>query len=143
LNATDAEVRRVAQVLARQNDEQLLYRFLTLGSLRYDREQLKEMLGASKMGLIQAILEGSSLVKEERDKAREEGLERGREEGRTGEARRLLRIVLKSRFPGLEQMTEIEAISPTETMESLLTMAITSTERRSVERAIAAAARPV
>ena len=125
----------MAQVLARQNDEQLLYRFLTLGSLRYDREQLKEMLGASKMGLIQAILEGSSLVKEERDKAREEG--------RTGEARRLLRIVLKSRFPGLEQMTEIEAISPTETMESLLTMAITSTERRSVERAIAAAARPV
>ena len=110
------------------------------------------------MGLVEAILEGSSLVREVKEKAAKEGrtagleegraagLEEGRaaglEQGKTAEARCVLRRALKPRFPGLDQMSEIELISTPEALETLIEMAYTSTERTAVERAIAAAALP-
>ena len=98
------------------------------------------------MGLIEAILEGSSLVREVREKAAEEGREdarkQGFEQGRTSAGRWALRIVLKSRFPGLDTMPEIEMISAAEALESLIETSILSTDRSAVEHAIAAATRP-
>jgi len=96
------------------------------------------------MGLVEAILEGSSLVREVKEKAAKEAREAGRaeglERGRTAEARRSLRVALKIRFPGSDEMPEIDAISVVEELESLFETAITSMERAVVERAIAAAA---
>jgi hypothetical protein len=153
MNSSDEDVRRVAGILARKGDEESIGRFLTLGSIRYDRNRLEEMLGGSKMGLVEAILEGSSLVREATEKAAKEGaarglaeglekgLSEGRAEGRTAEARRLLCIALKAKFPGMEPAPEIEAIGTPETLESLLETAILSTDRSGVEQALAAAVR--
>jgi hypothetical protein len=121
------------------------------------------------MGLVEAILEGSSLVREAKEKAvlearaeghaegrvegwecgrvegwesgRAEGWEKGREEGQVGEARRLLRSALQRKFPGLEAMPEIDAITPVETLEWLLIgEVLSSNERTRVEQALLAAA---
>jgi predicted transposase YdaD len=175
MDSSDEDVRRVARILGREGDEESIGRFLTLGSIRYDRNRLEEMLGGSKMGLVEAILEGSSLVREATEKAaregasrglseglekglsqglekglsqglekglaegREKGLAEGRAEGRIAEAHRLLRVALKAKFPGLESAPEIDAIAAAEKLESLLEIAITSTDRSIVEHALAAA----
>lgn len=132
MKSSDEEVRRIAEILARDGDEESVGRFLTLGSIRYDRSHLEEMLGASKMGLVEAILEGSSLVKEVADKAAEKAA--------MAEGRRLLRMILNAKFPGLDS-PDIDTIAATETLESLITTASTSTDRPSMEQALTAAAR--
>jgi hypothetical protein len=78
------------------------------------------------MGMIQAILDGSSLVEEEQEKAAAKGRAEGRVEGQieartqgqVNEARRFLRRLLRKNFPQLESMTEIDQISNVETLES-------------------------
>jgi hypothetical protein len=141
----DEQVRLLAAAVARYGDEEIFGRFLTLGSIRYDRDRLEEMLGGPKMGLVEAILEGSSLVREVREKAasesREEGRAEGREEGRLEEARRLLRSALRLKFPGLDAMPEIDLIAPAETLESILIgHVLSSNDRTRVEQSIRASA---
>lgn len=82
MKSSDEQVRGIAAVVASRGDEESVGRFLTLGSVRYDRDSLQEMLGGREMGLIRAILDGSSLVEEEREKARLEGQVEGQVEGR-------------------------------------------------------------
>jgi hypothetical protein len=98
------------------------------------------------MGLVEAILEGSSLVREQCEKAAEKGLAQGhahgRVEGRTDEARRLLRIALAARFPGLEAMPELDRIDNLPDLESLFAEhALRAQDRDAVVQAILAAAR--
>ena len=64
------------------------------------------------MGLVEAIMEGSSLVQEVR--------ERAEAKGEAKEARRLLRLALADRFPGLEAMPELDRIANVADLESLL-----------------------
>jgi hypothetical protein len=151
MKSSDADVQRVAGILAGEGDEESIGRFLTLGSVRYDRDQLEEMLGGSKMGLVEAILEGSSLVREATEKAAREGSARGQAvglaeglaeglaAGQTVAARRSLRIALKAKFPGMETAPEIDSIASAETLDMLLETAITATDRSRVELALAAA----
>ncbi len=82
MKSSDEQVRRIAVMIARQGDEESMGRFLTVGSIRYDRDSLKEMLGGREMGLIRAILDGSSLVEEERQQAAAKGRVEGWEKGR-------------------------------------------------------------
>src|SRR5579863_1527076 len=135
MNSSDADVRHVARIVAREGDEESISRFLTAGSIRYDREQLEGMLGDSQMPLMEAMIESSWLFREAHEKGTkagleegrkegleegleqgieqglEQGIEQGREVGRITEARRALRIVLKSKFPGLDEMPEIDRVS--------------------------------
>jgi hypothetical protein len=105
------------------------------------------------MGLVEAILEGSSLIREVKEKAasesreegrqegREEGRVEGREEGQIAGARRMLRTVLQSKFPGLDRLPEIDAIVSVETLESILISEVLPTnDRARVEQAIRQAA---
>src|ERR1017187_780632 len=62
MKSTDEQVREIASIIARQDDDEAVGRFLVLGSVRYDRYALEEMLGGRTMGLARAILDGSSLV---------------------------------------------------------------------------------
>jgi hypothetical protein len=86
------------------------------------------------MGLVEAILEASSLVQEIKDKAVSET--------RVDEARRLLRRVLHTKFPDLEAMPEIDAIHGIEVLESLLDEVLASQDSARVRQVIAAAASP-
>ena len=145
----DEAVRLGAEVGGSGN-EQWIARFLTLGSLRYHRHELEQMLGGGgpQMGLVEAIMQGSSLVREavqeEREQGRVEGeaqgLARGEAKGQAEEARRLLRMALADRFPGLETMPEIDRIANIPDLESLLIQhAIRSLDRDSVAQAILSA----
>jgi hypothetical protein len=138
MKSSDEQVREIAAIVARQGDEESVGRFFLLGSLRYNRGSLREMLGGREMGLIRAILDGSSLVQEERDEAKAEG----RKEGQVGEARRFLRRLLKKNFPQLESMPEIDQISTVEALESLGETIIEARDADRVREAILAAARP-
>ncbi len=133
------EAARLGAEVGASGNEQWIARFLTLGSLRYHREELQEMLagGGFRMGLVEAIVEGSSLVAEVRDQAEA----RGEAKGQVAEARRLLRLALTRNFPGLESMAEIDAISNVADLEDLLLQhACRSQDRDAVSRAIVAAA---
>jgi hypothetical protein len=70
----------------------------------------------------------------------ETGREVGRAEGRVEEARRLLRRALQAKYPGLETMPEIDAITNVGVVELLLIREVLSdNDRNHVERAIRAA----
>ena len=158
------EAQRLGEQIGSTGNEQWIARFLTLGSLRYDREELNQMLGGPRMGLVEAIMEGSSLVRHEREVAEAKGLEKGIEKGiekglakgiergraegeahgmmkgQSEEARRLLRMALAERFPGLDTMPELDRIHDLSALESLLLKhAMRGTDLSSVRQAIIAA----
>ena len=143
MKSSDEDVRRVAAVLARQGDDESVGRFLTLGGVRYDRKWLEQKLaaGGRNMGLREVLLESSSIFREAREEGWEKGRAEGREEGRVSDARRSLRIALEEKFPGLDAAPEIDAISTTDALESLLKTVVRSTNRTAVKRALASAAR--
>ena len=147
-------VARLGLRIGASGNEQAIVRFLTLGSLRYDRRRLKQMMGGARMGLVEAIMEGSSLVRDEKRKAaaigRAEGEARGeargqakgeaqgKAQGKAEEARHLLRLALAERFPGLENSPEIDQIQDIARLESLLIRhAFREPDRASMERALA------
>ena len=72
------------------------------------------------MGLVEVIMESSSLVRDAQERARVAGLAEGRVEGPSTEARRLLRLAPSARFPGLETMPELDRIENLADLESLL-----------------------
>jgi hypothetical protein len=90
------------------------------------------------MGLVEAIVEGSSIVREQRDIATAAGLARGQAEG----VRRILRLALTDKYPGLETLPEIDQIDTVAKLESILMEQILrGSDRDSVARAIQSAAR--
>jgi hypothetical protein len=154
MKTTEDEVRRIAVFVSRSGDDEALAGFLTLGSLRYDRSTLIQMLGEGNMGLVRAILDGSSIVREEREQAAalgrvegleeglKEGLEKGREEGRANEARRLLRLGLRAKFPILENLPEIDRVSSIEKLEALIESVFRESDAATIHGAILSAAEP-
>jgi predicted transposase YdaD len=150
MKATQSQVREIASVVSRQEDDEAVGRFLTLGSLRYDRETLNELLGGRKMGLVRAILDGSKIVQEERDQAAAEGLAKGLAEGQAqgqaqgqaAEARRVLRLLLKKHLPELETLTEIDVISNVDALESIIESVFDGGGADPVRAAILTAAKP-
>src|ERR1019366_6704565 len=142
LKSTESQVRKIASMVAGQEDDEAVGRFLTLGSLRYDRDSLNEMLGGGKMGLVRAILDGSSIVQEERDQAAAEGEAKGEAKGRAAEARRVLRLLLKKHFPELESLAEIDGISNVDALESIIESIFDASGADPVRAAILTAAQP-
>jgi hypothetical protein len=149
MKSTDEQVQTMAAAVAQFGDDETLGRFLSLGSARYDRKQLEEMLGGPKMGLVEAILEASSLVQEVKEKAASashaeghaKGHAEGEAKGRAEEARRLLRRALQAKFPALAARPEIDAIHNVNVLESLLIdEVLASQDPTRIQEAIAAAA---
>ena len=147
------EAQRLGAEVGKSGNVQWMARFLTLGSLRYDREELKQMLGGPRMGLVEAIVEGSSLFQYERERGEAAGLAKGEAaglakgeaaglaKGEAAEARRLLRLILADRFPGLENLPELDRIVDLADLENLLLQHATRAgDSHSVERAILEAA---
>jgi len=138
MKSTDSQVREIASIVARQEDEEVVGRFLTLGGVRYNRTLLDEMLGGGKMGLVRAILDGSYIVQEERDQAEA----RGEARGQATEARKFLRLVLRNRLPELESLADIDAVSNVEALEAIAESVLKAADAGAVRVAILAAAKP-
>jgi hypothetical protein len=142
MNSSDEQVRDIERLVTRQDNVESLVRFVIMASLRYDIASLQEMFGVRNMALIRALMDGSSLVQEERDKAWAEGQVSGRKEGEVHEAPRFLRRLLRKNFPELASMPEIDQISTVEALESLGEAIVETRDADRVREAILAAARP-
>lgn len=142
MKLSDEQMRRIASAIARRADDETFARFLLLGGLRYDRDELGEMLGGRRMGLLDAIREGSSLFTEERAEGRAEGQAEGQRQGQADEARKLLRIGLRAKFPSLEHIPEIDRISGIERLEALCELLFTAPDPAAMREAILAAVKP-
>ena len=155
MNLSFEESERLGARIGGSGNERWIARFLMLGGLRYDRVELEHMLtaegsgGGPRMGLVEAIVQGSSLFIQEREmaeargeaKGEARGEAKGEAKGRAKEALRLLRLALGDRFPGLETMPELDRIENLADLESLLVEhTFRSQDRDSVARAILAAA---
>ena len=89
------------------------------------------------MGLEEAIVEGSSLFRYHLERAERKAAEQASAE----EARRLLKLALARRFPGLEASSEIDRIAILSDLESLLLdHAIRTDDREAMALAIRDAA---
>jgi hypothetical protein len=138
MKSSDEEVRKIASIVGSQDDDEAVGRFLTLGSIRYDRDALNEMVGGRKMGLRQAILDGK-MMEVDRAKAAAEGRAEGEAQGQAQEARKFLRLLLRKRIPELESMPEIEAICDVEVLEAIIESVVDGSEAGPVRTAILAA----
>jgi hypothetical protein len=135
------EVQRVCDAVLESCDEAELSRLLLTLGLKYNQDKIEQLIGRRKMGFAEVLWEGSSLLKDMREKAISSGLAEGMAEGlakgKTEEARRLLRAVLADRFPGLESMPELDRIAQVSDVESLLIEKVLKlTGRADVECAI-------
>jgi hypothetical protein len=137
LKSTDEQVLKIASIVARQEDDEAVGRFLTLGCIRYDRDSLNEMLGGAKMGLMRAILDGKMMEVE-----RAQAAAQGEELGRAAEARKLLRLLLRKHFPELESLAQIDAISSVDALEAIIESVLDATGAEPVRTAILTAAQP-
>ena len=131
MKSTDEQVRKIASIVARQENDEAVGRFLTLGCIRYDRDSLNEMLGGGKMGLLQAIRDGKMMEVERAQAAAQ---------GRAAEARKFLRLLLRKHFPELESLAEIDAISNVDALESIIERVLDATDADAVRAAILTAA---
>ena len=93
------------------------------------------------MGLVRAILDGSSIVQEERDQAAAEGRAEGEAKGRAAEARRVLRLLLRKHIPELESLAEIDGISNADALESIIESVFDASGADPVRAAILTAAK--
>ena len=95
------------------------------------------------MGLRQAILDGKMMeVDRERAAAqgRAEGRSEGRSEGRAEEARKFVRVLLRRRYPELESLAAIDAISNVDALEAVVESVLDAPGTDAVRRAILSAA---
>ncbi|HWQ34788.1 MAG TPA: hypothetical protein VNQ79_18205 [Blastocatellia bacterium] len=129
-----AELEKGAQALRQVESEtrrrELALHFVMLGGLRYNREQIFDVLERMTMIPLEQLKESSVyqfFAEEERKKGiaqgleqgLEEGLEQGRLEGMIAAAADLLRRLAARRFPGFEFGPELEQIRNPETLEQL------------------------
>ena len=139
MKSTDEQVLKIASIVASQEDDEAVGRFLTLGCIRYDRDSLNEMLGGGKMGLVRAILDGK-MMEEERAQAAAQGAAQGEAQGRAAEARKFLRLLLRKHFPELESLAQIDAISNVNALETIIESVLDATGADPVRAAILTAA---
>lgn len=138
MKSTESQVKQVAGLLHQCGDEDLLARFYMLAATRYDREELEEIVGDRRMGLMEYIYENSSVFAEFRAKEKAQS----RLRARVDEARKLLSSCLASKFPGLESMEELRKVKEVDVLEKLLLEhVIGGSDRRTVRQAILKAAR--
>lgn len=64
------------------------------------------------------------------------GIAKGMQTGRLEEARRVLRRLLVLRFPGLETLPELDAVTSPERIESLLEAIVTASDAEAARAAI-------
>jgi hypothetical protein len=102
--AVETGAQRLGAVRGERERQELSLHFLLLGGLRYNREDLLDLIGRQSMIPIEQLKESSFyqyILEEGREEGREEGLQRGLEEGvRKGEVA-FFRRQLEHRFGAL------------------------------------------
>jgi predicted transposase YdaD len=93
--------RGLGQVADETRRQELSLHFLMLGGLRYNREELLDLVGRESMIPLEQLRESSFyqyILDEGREEGLEKGLEKGREEGAQRAAASMLRGLIEQRF---------------------------------------------
>lgn len=136
MRGSPGALRSAAKEIVRLGSRKLAEELVVLGGLRYDKKELAAMLGRLSAMLTEEMLQDSSYYQ----MILEKGMEKGIEEGSVTEARRVLRLVLSLRFPGLEGAPELDAITERERLEALLAAVVTAADREGAGAVIRGAA---
>ena len=155
MDVSDEQARQLAARVERDGDEETRARMAALGVARYGKKKMDNIMGGSGMGLMAALLESDFFVelREETlakglergrelglEQGRELGLEQGREQGfeqgrelgrelgRVETARKMFRMLIRSRYPAVASMPEIDRIARAETFETILESYDSATE---------------
>lgn len=97
-------------------DEGLASQFVTLGSLCYSKDDLRRMIGRIAPMFTTELAMQTPVGQE----ILHAGIEQGIEQGRRQEAVRALRLFLRSRYPGLEQLPEVDNLVSAADPEAVL-----------------------
>ncbi len=130
-----AEIEEGAAMLRRVEDDQrrrdLSLHFILLGGLRYNRDDILELVVRRGMIPLEQLKDSSMYeyiveegLREGRRKGLQEGREEGREEGKFEGIAEALLIVLGKRFPDMDASKEIRAIRDVAALEKLLAEAM-------------------
>jgi len=133
LKVSPEQLWRAAEGIAKSQDGTRQLEFLTLGGLRYDKDQLRKLLEAVMLNILTPELIRESSFFEIMREAVEPMI---RAEIQITDARRALRRVLKVRFPGLETAPELDTIHDIDRLESLIEMAAGETDLSKMESAL-------
>ena len=151
-NSSQRDLQQAAGRIASSRDRELAAKFVVLGGLRYDKDDLAAMLGKVGSMLTQEMIEESSFyqmiiekgvakgmekgITKGIERGMEKGLARGRRVGRLDEARRNLRRILALRFPQIQSLPELNALKDLGRIEALLDALVTAKDARSARAAI-------
>ncbi len=114
----EVSVRRLREIKDEQKRRDLGLHFLTLGGLRYNREDLLDLI--VERGMIPfKEFRRSSFYQMILDEGREEGRTEGETKGEIKGAAKTLLLLIKSRFPKLRVNQQIKRIQDAKTLENL------------------------
>lgn len=120
-----AGARRLRTVRLERQRSELGLHFLTLGALRYNTEDLLDLIGRESMIPLEVLKQSPAydfLINEGKDRWREEGIEVGREvgreegreeglaEGEINSAAEMLRLLIARRFPRMKVSQKIKRL---------------------------------
>lgn len=130
-------VEKAARAIVRTGDRDLASRFVTMGSMRYDRNYLVGLLEELDMLLYtKEVVEATPIGQEILEAGIEKGMEKGIVQGRLEGQITLLRSYLRRRFPNLADLPELAHIRSSEQAESLLLDISATTDEPAVRELI-------
>jgi predicted transposase YdaD len=102
MRSSSALLRRVARAIVELRNIELAAQFRVLGGLRYDKDDIADLLGRAGFMLSEEIIKESSFYRDILAEGLEKGVEKGLAEGRAVEARRSVVQVVAIQFPDVE-----------------------------------------
>ena len=138
----------MSEVADKQKQQELTLHFLLLGGLRYNQEDLLELIGRTRMIPLEELKESSFYkfiveegMKEGREKGLQErlqeGLQQGLQQGKVETAAEMLLMLVAKRFPGLDVATEIERIRDAAVLQQLCLEVIDMPDAAALEKRLA------
>ena len=123
---------RLSLVRDERKQQELGLHFLLLGGLRYNREDILELIGSKSMIPLEQLKESSvyQLIVEE-------GLKEGRRQGEVKGRAETLRRLVEKRFPGLNVASQIERIGDAQVLQELILEVTDMTDGAALEKRLA------
>ena len=140
MNTPEETLAAAASRVAASGDEELSGQFVTLGSIRYNKEDLRKLLGRPGSMFTTRLAAqtpfGQELIQEGMERGIEQGIVQGIEQGRRREAVRALRLFLRAKFPQLADRPEFERVAESPDPEAVLDRVYRAEDEAAVLRAI-------
>ncbi len=137
MRSSSALLRRVARAIVDLSNIELAAQFRVLGGLRYDKDDVADLLGRAGFMLSEEIIKESSFYRDILAEGIAKGRDEGLAEGRAEEARRSVAQVAAIRFPDVAISGEHLARLSVEELETLLERLLKAEDSAAARRELA------